>query len=173
MFEGWFIQNVKSVDEIMPYPPYPTYAAGTNFKDKGHVKYSLKSSVYPNLIIIDPIFDHLGNHIPSGHYELALADDRTFLILLEGKQPLAVIPVFKLEEDEQEVQKFQSKKYQKKLKKEAKKKAKKDAKLARSGVKPEEKTIDMKASIEYVKNGQYYLIKYEKGIVRAWGAIKE
>ena len=30
----------------------------------------------------------------------------------------------------------------------------------------------MDATIEYVKNGGYYLIMYEKGFIRAWGAIK-
>ena len=30
----------------------------------------------------------------------------------------------------------------------------------------------MEASIEYIKEGGYYLIRYEKGFIRAWGAIK-
>ena len=30
----------------------------------------------------------------------------------------------------------------------------------------------MEASIEYNKEGGYYLIMYEKGFLRAWGAIK-
>ena len=28
------------------------------------------------------------------------------------------------------------------------------------------------ASIDYIKEGGYYLIRYEKGVIRAWGAIK-
>jgi len=30
----------------------------------------------------------------------------------------------------------------------------------------------MEATIDYIKDGGYYLIKYEKGFIRAWGAIK-
>ena len=30
----------------------------------------------------------------------------------------------------------------------------------------------MDATIEYIKEGGYYLITYEKGFIRAWGAIK-
>jgi len=30
----------------------------------------------------------------------------------------------------------------------------------------------MEASIEYIKEGSYYLVRYEKGVIRAWGAIK-
>ena len=30
----------------------------------------------------------------------------------------------------------------------------------------------MEASIDYINEGGYYLVRYEKGFIRAWGAIK-
>ena len=37
---------------------------------------------------------------------------------------------------------------------------------------PPKEYIHTEASIEYIKDGGYYLIRYEKGVIRAWGAIK-
>ena len=48
-----------------------------------------------------------------------------------------------------------------------------EAKYAKTGATPPPKDyIHMDASIEYVKEGGYYLLMYEKGYIRAWGAIK-
>ena len=46
-------------------------------------------------------------------------------------------------------------------------------KYAKTGATPPpEEYIHLDASIEYIKEGGYYLIRYEKGFIRAWGAIK-
>ena len=37
---------------------------------------------------------------------------------------------------------------------------------------PDVKEIYMKASFEYIKEGDYYLIRYENGTLKAWGVIK-
>lgn len=55
------------------------------------------------------------------------------------------------------------------MKKSAKKTNKKRAEV---GMPPDEEKIHMSATIEYVKEGDYYLIKYERGTIRAWGAVK-
>ena len=48
-----------------------------------------------------------------------------------------------------------------------------DKKYAKTGAtKPPTEHIHMEASIEYIKEGGYYLIRYEKSFIRAWGAIK-
>ena len=47
-----------------------------------------------------------------------------------------------------------------------------NAKYAKTGATPPQEYEHMEASIEYVKDGGYYLIMYEKGFIRAWGAIK-
>ena len=38
---------------------------------------------------------------------------------------------------------------------------------------PDEPKVYMDATIEYNPNGDYYLIKYERGTIKAWGAIKK
>ena len=37
---------------------------------------------------------------------------------------------------------------------------------------PKKEYTHLEASIDYIKEGGYYLIRYEKGVIRAWGAIK-
>lgn len=173
MLPGVFSQDVKSVDTLMPYPPYPTYPSGIVDKDKGFYRYAKNSSDYPNLMIVDPIYGHDGTVILPGYYALILSDDRNFLLLAQSEKLIAVFPVFKLEEDKIQVDQLTDKKYQRKLAKERKAQAKIDKKRARSGLGPEIKEVYMKATIEYDKFGSYYLVKYERERIRAWGAIKE
>ena len=47
-----------------------------------------------------------------------------------------------------------------------------NAKYAKTGATPPKEYEHMEANIEYIKDGGYYLIMYEKGFIRAWGAIK-
>ena len=66
-------------------------------------------------------------------------------------------------------------------KKALKKKKKEDKEIAKTNRKREKKGLPLimpedeiyqEASIEYIKEGGYYLIRYERGDVKAWGAIK-
>ena len=106
-----------------------------------------------------------------------------FLYLIESKNLIAVLPVFKLAENKSELKKYSAdltkgeKKQLKKEEREAKRKAKFqeiiDRKYAESRVTPQPKKYEhLEATIEYVKEGGYYLIKYEKGFIRAWSAVK-
>ena len=61
----------------------------------------------------------------------------------------------------------------KQLKKEAKAREDINKKRAVTGQPPDVEKVFMDASIEYNPNGDYYLIKYERGTIRAWGAIKK
>ena len=118
------------------------------------------------------MIDSEGNSIPAGHYELALSDERDFLILMQTKKPVAIIPVFKVEEDKEAFNQNTDKNYQKTITKREKEREKTNKKRAKKGMPPDEEKIHMEASIEYIKDGGYYLIKYEHGTIRAWGAIK-
>lgn len=173
MIDGLFHQQLKPVDAIMPYPPYPTYPAGTADQDKSIYRYAHKSSDSPVLIIVDSILDRQGNSISPGYYSLILSEDRKFLLLAQSEKLVASFPVFKLEEDRVQIEQMKDKKLQKKLAKEKKAQEKIDIKRAKSGLGPEIKEVYMKASIEYKTEGAYYLVKYERGKIRAWGAIKE
>lgn len=170
---GVFSQDIKTTDDVMPYAPYPNYPSGIKEGDKPVYRYATKTSDFPYLIIVDPIFDNDRNFIAPGYYGLMLSDDRKFLMLIQSEKIIATIPVFKLEEDKKAVEKLHDKKYQKQQAKEQKKQAKIDAKRAKLGNPPAEKTVYMNATIEYKVDGGYYLVKYERDRIRAWGAIKE
>ena len=170
MLEGIYADKVLSYPKIREYPIHPQPTSGITMGSQAIYRYSLKDSDYPILTIIDKISDTEGNTIPAGHYELALSDEQNFLILMQTKNPVAIIPTFKVEYDKN------ADKLDKKTKKINKKKEKKreetNRKRAEVGMPADEEKIHMEASIEYIKNGNYFLIKYERGSIRAWGAIK-
>jgi len=167
------MEKFNSAQRLLPQRGPSIYSSGINDREKGFVLYGPKSSDEPILIIVDPIYDKDRKVIAPGYYELMLSYDRQNLILTQKQQIIAVIPVFKIEEDKSQV-KTQPKdwKAQKKADKEEKKKQKKLKKLAAQGKMPEEPGIYNNATIEYEDEGNYYLIKYERGKIQAWGAIK-
>lgn len=173
MLEGLYVDKILMYETIRPYPIEPQETSGLSVGSEVYYRYSLKESDYPTLIIIDPLYDGENNIIPPGHYELALSDSKDFLILIQSKKPLAIIPVFKIEEDESEKDRLNDPKYKRQLKKEAKEKQKVNAKRARKGMPPVQDYIHMEASIEYNPDGDFYLIKYQRGTIKAWGAIKK
>lgn len=172
MLEGVFAENVLTHPNVRPYPQQPQETSGYYVGTQAIYRYSLKDSDYPTLIITDPLFDNAGGVINSGYYELALSDMRDFLILIQSKNPVAVIPVIKIEEDATEAARLNNKKVKKELKKEEKARKDTNEKRAKVSMKPDEPEIHMEASIEYVPTGQYYLIKYQRGTIKAWGAFK-
>ncbi len=172
MLEGIYTETILTFPEIRPYHIEPQETNGVTLGSQAIYRYSLRDSDYPVLIIIDKICDSEGDIIHPGHYELALSDERDFLIIMQSKKPIAVIPVFKVEEDKEAFDKNQDKDYQKIIKKREKEREKTNKKRARVGMPPDEEKIHMEASIEYIKDGGYFLIKYERGTIRAWGAIK-
>lgn len=169
--------NVKVIDETLLYPIYPS---GLNENQSSIDRYRHSSLKEPVLKLADYIYDYNGNYIAPGMYELALSDDKEFLLLIESHKLIAVIPVFKLAENEAEVEKIR----QAQIKKNRKIKCGKNRfqdnmrkilmkKYAETAITPpEEDYVYMNAEIEYVENGGYYLITYENGMYRAWGAIK-
>lgn len=169
---GFIHQQNDSLDAIMPYGPYPLCPSGLEDKGNAIYRYAHETSAHPILIIIDPIYDSERNAIAPGYYELVLSDDRQFLVFAQSGKIIAVIPVFKFEEDKEDVAKLYDKKYQKQLAKKQKEQAKIDAKRAKQGMPPQEQEVFMRASIEYNQKERYYLLKYERGRIRAWGAIK-
>lgn len=168
------MEKFKTNDQLLPARGPNIYNAGIKDNDKGYVKYGPKSSDQPNLMIIDPIEDNDGNIIMPGYYQLLLSYDRTMLILAQSEKIIALIPVFKLEEDKkkEELKQPMDNKSQKQFDKKKAKEEKKNKKLIQSGKMMDVPQIYNKASIEYDDKGQYYLIKYERGALRAWGTIK-
>lgn len=162
-----------TLEQLLPKRGASTYSSGLEDKDKGHVKYGPASTTNPTLSIIDPIFDDDGNVLMPGYYELQLSYDRKFLALTQSQREIAIIPVFKVEEDKSEIEEIpHDRKSQRKYNRAQKKKEKKHKKLVKQGKIPPEPIIYNNATIEYDVKGDYYVIKYERERIRAWGALR-
>ena len=181
MIDGIITPALRDIDYLAPAAPYPVVPSGITVHQNSIYRYSIPTDEQPTLLISDYIPDHNGNFINPGYYQLALSDDREFLYLIESKDLRAIIPVFKIAENTRELHKMYASKKEltKEEKRELSKKKREDKrkeiinkKYAVSGATPPQEYVHMDASIEYVKEGGYYLIMYEKGFIRAWGAIK-
>lgn len=186
MIDGLLTPVLRDIDYLAPCAPYPMTPSGITIHENSIYRYSIPTEEQPTLIIKDYIPDYNGNFIKPGHYELALSNDKEFLYIIESKELIATIPVFKLAEDETELKKYRDKNREltkaekKELEKAQKKQKRKDKinkiiekKYAKTGATlPQKEYIHLEASIDYIKEGGYYLIRYEKGFIRAWGAIK-
>ena len=181
MIDGIITPALRDIDYLAPAAPYPVTPSGITVHQNTIYRYSIPTDEQPTLTILNYIPDYNGNFIKPGHYELALSNDKEFMYLIESKDLIAVIPVFKIAENEQELRRYyeKSKKLDKNDKKIVAKQKRKEkfqkiieTKYAKTGATPPKEYEHMEATIEYVKDGGYYLIMYEKGFIRAWGAIK-
>ena len=172
MLEGQFVDHAFKFDNLRYYAVTPSSDFATSLGGDSIYKYSLKESDYPTLILTDPLKDENGNVLIPGHYELAISDLRDYFILMQSKNPLAIFPVFKIEEDLSEQERANDKEYQKLKKKQQKEREKVNKKRRAAGMSEDEEKIYMEASIEYIPDGDYFLIKYERGTIRAWGAVR-
>lgn len=171
--------NLKNVEETMPYS---TSASGLYGYQNSIYRFAHPTTPEPVLTIVDYIPDYNGNFINPGHYILALSNDKDFLLLIEGRELIAVIPVFKITENKDELKKHYERQEREKSGKkyERKKFETKNERIRRliDGTRkdrheaPIEDFVYRNAAIEYVQDGQYYLITYENGFIRAFGAIK-
>lgn len=186
MLDGILTPALRDIDYLAPTAPYPRNPSGITIHEKPIYRYAIPTDEQPVLIIKDYIPDYNGNFIAPGHYQLALSDDREFLYLIESRNLLATIPVFKLAENEAELKKYRDKNREltkaekKKVEKEERRKKREEkrqriieAKYAETGATvPKKEYEHLEAHIDYIQEGGYYLIRYEKGFLRAWGAIK-
>ena len=155
-----------------------SYPSGLEYKDDGHVKYGPPSIDDPILFIVDAIFDRDMNYIPPGYYQLTLDPGRQYMYLVQSGKILAHIPVFKIEIDRKaEIQKIKNqppKNFFKRQIFKLKRKIKKhrhDQNVKKKRIEDSQQ-IYSEATMELVAGEKYYLIMYEKGSVRAWGALK-
>ena len=171
--------NMRVIDEVKLYPRYPS---GIMEGQNTLYRYGASESNYPVIRIVDYISDYNGKYLAPGLYTLALTDDKEFMLFIQSGELVAVVPVFKPEENKEEVDKYleqQDYKTRKKKYKPRKERMKERfqkivaRKYAEDAITPEPKEyIYQKAEIEYIKEGGYYLVTYENGMYRAFGAIK-
>lgn len=173
MLEGIIVPDLQDMDLVMPHAPYPIYPSGLKDSEKSHVRYAAPSIQKPTITLVDPIYSQDGVLVLlPGHYTLDISDSMQFLLLIQGYDVIARIPIFRLEEDKTEAQKKYDKKEKKKLNKKKKEKERIQKKYDEFGVKVAPDYVYSNAEIEYVPEKKFYLIKYEMGSVRAWGAVK-
>lgn len=168
-------QKFKTVDMLLHKRGPNIYRSGIRDNEKGHVRYALPSSTNPTLMIVNYITDDDGNTILPGYYELVLSEDRQMLLLTQRQEIIATIPVFRLEENYTQAERAQpmDAKSLRKANKAAKKKQKElKKKFENRQISSMESEIYTNATIQYDEDGNYYLIKYERDKVKAWGAIK-
>ena len=106
MIDGIITPAIRDIDYLAPSAPYPANPSGVIYGQQAIYRYSIPSDIQPTLTIKDYIPDYNGNFIKPGHYELALSNDKEFLYIIESKNLIATIPVFKLEENEYELKKY-------------------------------------------------------------------
>ena len=107
MLDGILIPALRDIDYLAPCAPYPAIPSGVTVHEKSIYRYSVPTDDQPTLLISDYISDFNGNFIKPGYYELALSDDKEFLYIIESKDLIAVVPVFKLTENKAELKKYQ------------------------------------------------------------------
>ena len=110
MIDGIITPAIRDIDYLAPCAPYPATPSGITIHEKPIYRYSIPTDEQPTLTIVDYIPDYNGNFIKPGHYQLALSDDKEFLYLIESRELIAVIPVFKLAENKDELKKYRDKK---------------------------------------------------------------
>jgi len=109
MIDGIVTPALRDIDYLAPSAPYPATPSGLTVHQNPIYRYSVPTDEQPVLAIENYIPDYNGNFIKPGFYQLALSNDREFLYLIESKELIAVIPVFKLAENEKELKKYYEK----------------------------------------------------------------
>lgn len=109
MIDGIITPALRDIDYLAPSAPYPATPSGITVHQKTIYRYSVPTDEQPTLTILNYIPDYNGNFIKPGHYELALSGDKEFLYLIESKDLIAVIPVFKIAENKKELRRYYEK----------------------------------------------------------------
>lgn len=134
--------------------------------DKAVYRHALDKTSNPNLALPFVLFDG-EKRLETGHYELALSDDRKYLLLIQSQELKALVPAIKV------VYK-RSDDYQNRVEEIEKEKAKLEKKRKTTKKLDEEleniKQLELNAKIYDSKEG-YYVIEYKKFNTYAWGYV--
>ena len=134
--------------------------------DKAVYRHALDKTPNPNLISPFVLFDG-EKKLEPGHYELALSDDKKFLLLIQSQELKAIVPAIKVvykRSDEYKKRVDEIEKEKAKLQKKRKTTKKLDEELENI------KQLELNAKIYDSKDG-YYIIEYKKFNTYAWGYV--
>ena len=167
--------HVPANDPYVLYPHYRELYSGSKENDNVLYRMAYPSSVYPVLNLGYPIFDNLGNKLEPGHYEVALSNDKKYLLLIQSKQLIAKIPVIKFDFNQQEYDENHEKyeKLQALLEKYQIKRNRKRIKQYKQEIEYLDKKIMAKNKAEIDNsNPEYFILDYRCNFATATGFIK-
>ncbi len=135
---------------------YPRYKSGVKDADKGVYK-GVEGPNYPLLLIEDNLVNEDGYGIKRGFYKVIPDEMQDFLILYQGEDVKAKVPIVSVEQISKTPPKKMSKWKKKKIK--------------RKGILPED-YITSKANIYYDKINDNYIIIWEYKNIKIKGIFK-
>ncbi len=164
MFDDFKLPKIRDFEDLLQFPPE---AAGIRPQEKGYF-HPLPKTQRPNMI--NPFVLHDGeNTLEPGYYEVALSDDKRYLLLIQSRQLKALVPALKVVVQQQSDADLN--KRQEEFEKEKKKLKRKKRNVKRlENQYANEEELDMSAKIYDSKKG-YYVIEYNRKNVYAWGYI--
>lgn len=166
--------QIPSIDKSLPARGKNVYPSGLSPAESSVAVYGPAASIQPTLSIVTPIYDDYGNVIMPGFYELSLSFDKKMMYITQSQKLIATLPVIKYEDtrSHDEVKQTMDSRTLKKQEKQKKKAEKKKKKDIEDGKYMTDQQPYNKATIEFDDANGYYLIKYERDKIEAWGAIK-
>ncbi len=144
--------------------PYPTYPSGVLEGDSTLYKFAYPSTDNPVVRTAFTLYDNDGNSIAPGFYEVALTNDRKFLVLIQSRKILASVPVVKIEE--KQIDEYQQN--EKELEKV--KNAKKEKRNNKKDTTELKQQARLKATITDSGDG-YFILDYQTEFIKAKGYI--
>lgn len=167
MFDDFKLPKMQEFEDLLTFPAEKT---GIYDKDKGRYTQSLPNTKNPNMtnpFVLTDGDEYLG----PGFYEVALSDDKRYLLLIQSRELKALVPAIKVvvkQQSDADLNKRQEvfEKEKKKFKKQNKRGSLKTLESQYAN----EEELDMSAKIYDSKKG-YYIIEYNKKNVYAWGYV--
>ncbi len=164
MFDDFKIPKIREFEDIVTFTDQK---AGIYDKDKAIYMYALDKTKNPNMLCPYVLGDG-ENHIDPGYYEVALSDDRRYLLLIQSRELKALVPAIKV------VVQKRSNDYENRVAEIAQEREKLIKKKKTTKRLDEElvslKELELSAKIYDSKHG-YYVIEYKKFNVYAWGYV--
>ena len=162
MLDDFQLPKIREYEDIVISP----IRTGIYDYDKAVYRQALEKTDNPNLVSPYILFDG-EKQLAPGHYELALSNDKKYLLFIQSQELKAIVPaikvVYKKSNDYQNrVDEINKEKI--KLEKKRKSTKKLDEELENI------KQLELNAQIYDSKEG-YYIIEYKKFNTYAWGYI--
>lgn len=163
MLDDFQIPKIREFEDIVEFP----YKTGIYDKDKAKYTLALDKTENPNMICPYALKDG-EDYLSPGYYEVALSDDKKYLLLIQSRELKALVPTIKV------VVQKRTNAYEKRVEEIQKERAKLIKKKKTTKKLDEElvnmKELELQAKIYDSKNG-YYVIEYKKFNTYAWGYV--